>query len=40
MFPSVSYSPEDHFGAETVHLLRNDCGRGEYLTAGTFISSF
>jgi hypothetical protein len=40
IFPPVSYSPDDHFGAGQVHLLRADCDIQEHRTVTTFASSF
>jgi branched-chain amino acid transport system substrate-binding protein len=36
--PVLSFTPEDHFGANTVHVLRADCSRGQYVTMATFAS--
>jgi len=40
VLPDVSYSPDDHFGASTAHLLRANCEIGEYETLATFVDSF
>jgi ABC-type branched-subunit amino acid transport system substrate-binding protein len=39
-FPALSYSPDDHFGANQVHVLRADCSIKQYVTLDTFKSSF
>lgn len=40
VFPQLSYSPDDHFGAAQVHVLRADCASGEHRTVATFASGF
>lgn len=42
LFPAVSYTPENHFGASTVHVLRANCDENveEYETLATFASAF
>jgi hypothetical protein len=40
VFPPVSYSPDDRFGADSVHLLRADCDIEEHVTLETFVSGF
>ncbi len=42
VFPDVSYTPEDHFGARTVHVLQAECSTepAEYRTLHAFASSF
>jgi hypothetical protein len=40
VFPDVSYTPADHFGARQVHVLKADCGAEKYNTAATFQSGF
>ncbi len=40
VFPSLSYRPDDHFGASTTHVLRADCDAGEHETVATFASGF
>ena len=29
IFPAVEYSPQNHFGGESVHVLKANCGKGE-----------
>ena len=36
--PVLSYSPEEHFGASQVHILKADCDKGQYVTMATFAS--
>jgi branched-chain amino acid transport system substrate-binding protein len=38
--PQLSYSPDNHFGASQVHVLRADCAKGEHVTVATFASGF
>ncbi|HUG84847.1 MAG TPA: ABC transporter substrate-binding protein, partial [Euzebya sp.] len=40
VFPDLAYSAEDHFGADTVHVLQADCSAGEHRTLATFASGF
>ena len=40
VFPTLNYSPQDHFGSKAVHLLKANCGTKEYETVATFASSF
>ena len=38
--PQLAYTPDDHFGASQVHVLRADCAKGEHVTLATFASGF
>ena len=40
VFPDNSWSPQDHFGANQVHVLRASCGKGEHETLATFATGF
>jgi ABC-type branched-subunit amino acid transport system substrate-binding protein len=40
VFPQLSYSPTNHFGAKQVHVLQADCAAGEHKTLATFASGF
>jgi hypothetical protein len=40
VFPDLSYSPADHFGANQVHVLKADCNTKKYNTLATFATSF
>lgn len=40
LFPELSFSAQDHFGANQVHVLQADCGPREYKTLATFASGF
>jgi branched-chain amino acid transport system substrate-binding protein len=40
LFPRVSYTPQDHFGGEQVHVLQADCGKKEHVTLASFASGF
>lgn len=40
VFPQLSYSPDNHFGASQVHVLQADCASGEHRTLATFASGF
>ncbi|MGH9135639.1 MAG: ABC transporter substrate-binding protein, partial [Acidimicrobiales bacterium] len=40
LFPQLTYSPDNHFGASQVHVLQANCGTGEYQTLHTFASGF
>ena len=40
VFPQLSYSPGNHFGAGQVHVLQADCASGEHKTLATFASGF
>lgn len=42
VYPSVTFSPTDHFGADTVHLLEADCqaAPAQFKTRATFAKSF
>lgn len=39
VFPPVSFTPDDHFGGESMHLLRADCNgdKSRWLTDRTFV---
>lgn len=36
MAPVLSYTPADHFGARQVHVLKANCGKGEFETLAQF----
>ena len=36
MNPTLSYSPDDHFGAGEVHVLQADCSKRQYVTLASF----
>ncbi|MDQ4006087.1 MAG: ABC transporter substrate-binding protein [Actinomycetota bacterium] len=38
VYPDLQFSPNDHFGASQVHVLRADCGSGQYQTETAFYS--
>jgi ABC-type branched-subunit amino acid transport system substrate-binding protein len=40
IFPTLDYSPQDHFGASEVHVLEADCSQGQYVTLETFKRTF
>jgi hypothetical protein len=42
VYPTLRYTPQDHFGADQVHVLRNVCSGsgGHYVTEAAFKSSF
>lgn len=40
VFPELSYSPSDHFGANSVHVLKADCGSKKHNTLATFATGF
>ena len=40
VFPQLSYTPTNHFGAKQVHVLQADCAAGEHKTLATFASGF
>jgi ABC-type branched-subunit amino acid transport system substrate-binding protein len=40
VYPDVEYSQKSHFGGKAVHVLKADCGSGQYKDAGTFKSGF
>lgn len=40
LFPEVQYTPQNHFGASQVHLLRANCSTRVYDTEARFKSSF
>ncbi len=40
VYPQLSFAPDDHFGAQQVHVLQADCGSGEHKTLATFASGF
>lgn len=40
VFPQLSYSPDNHFGASQVHVLQASCAAQEYQTLATFASGF
>ena len=37
-FPGVRYSPSDHFGGTAAYMLKSDCSKNQYVTAGGPIS--
>lgn len=40
VFPPVTFSPTDHLGGSSMHLLRADCSRNAYVTEQAFVSDF
>lgn len=40
VFPDVTMSPNNHFGARQVHVLRADRGSRQFVTEHAFKSSF
>jgi branched-chain amino acid transport system substrate-binding protein len=42
VYPSLKFTPSDHFGASQVHVLKNVCtaNSGNYVTEAAFKSSF
>ncbi len=40
VFPQLSYTPSDHFGAKQVHVVQADCATSEHKTLATFASGF
>ena len=40
VFPELSYSAADHFGANSVHVLKADCGSKRHTTLATFATGF
>jgi branched-chain amino acid transport system substrate-binding protein len=38
VFPDLKYTPTNHFGASSVHILRADCSKGQYITERPFYS--
>ena len=40
VYPDLSYSATDHFGANQVHVLRADCAAKQYKSVATFASGF
>jgi ABC-type branched-subunit amino acid transport system substrate-binding protein len=40
IFPQLSYTPDDHFGASQVHVVQADCGAEEHRTLAAFASGF
>ena len=40
VFPDLTFTPSNHFGARQVHVLRLDCTRRAYVTEKAFASSF
>ena len=40
VFPDLTYTPQNHFGANQVHVLRADCSKAQYVTEQAFKSSF
>jgi ABC-type branched-subunit amino acid transport system substrate-binding protein len=40
IFPDLTYSSQDHFGAGTAHVLKANCSKEEYETVATFASTF
>lgn len=38
--PELNYTPDNHFGANSAHLIRADCGQGEHVTLDTFVTGF
>jgi ABC-type branched-subunit amino acid transport system substrate-binding protein len=40
VFPELTFNPQDHFGANQVHVLQADCGPKTYKTLATFTSGF
>jgi ABC-type branched-subunit amino acid transport system substrate-binding protein len=40
VFPDLDFSPDDHFGADQVHVIQADCDTGEHITLHTFATGF
>ncbi len=40
IFPAVEYSPENHFGGKSAHVLQANCDTQEYETLATFATGF
>lgn len=40
VYPPLQYSPQDHFGANAVHVLQADCASSTYKTIGQFVTQF
>lgn len=40
IFPQLTFTPDDHFGAAQVHVLQADCNSEEHRTLATFASGF
>ena len=40
VFPKLQYSPKNHFGGQSAHLLEADCGSRTFKTVATFASGF
>ena len=40
IFPSTSYSPDNHFGANQVHVIKANCTTEEYETVASFATGF
>jgi branched-chain amino acid transport system substrate-binding protein len=38
--PDVRFSPSDHFGGTTMHVVRADCGQNRWVTERAFVSNF
>jgi branched-chain amino acid transport system substrate-binding protein len=38
VYPDLRYTPTNHFGASQVHILRADCGSGQFVTEQAFYS--
>lgn len=40
VYPQLQYSAQNHFGANSVHVLQADCGSRTYKTIGQFVTGF
>ena len=40
VYPPLQFSPQNHFGATSVHVLQADCGSQSYKTIGQFVTGF
>ena len=40
VFPKQKYTPQNHFGAQSAHLLEADCGSQQFKTVATFATGF
>jgi hypothetical protein len=40
VFPPLRFSPQDHFGADRVHLLKANCSTAKYETQDRFAGGF
>jgi ABC-type branched-subunit amino acid transport system substrate-binding protein len=40
IFPDIRYTPDDHFGANQVHVIQADSSEEEYVTLHTFATGF